>query len=247
MDCLLMNERIQLMNFLNTTPDLQDLVSNELLEKFKRFYNKVLKSLALKVIVCKGLTGMVIFNGPSRIENFHLFILENNIWRIALPEDRRDCEMAILNKYKLKSNLNSIVGFIGFENNKNYMVYKVKDTINTRSTGFRCDQSGKEKILKVLAEIEMEEEKGENKEKEEKGQGEGKEEEEEGQGEGKEEEATKKEMKQKKEKKEGAFELCVKQELLLRCFDYDKLNNKTWFLETESAIINEFEKKEKKK
>jgi hypothetical protein len=213
-DCLLMTERIQLMNYINSEPKLNEIVSIDLIDKFKRFYNKVQKSLALKIIVCKGLTGMVIFNGPSRIDNFHLFILENKIWRIALSEDRKDCEQAILNKYKLKSNLNAIVGFIGFENNKHYMVYKVKDTTNTRSTGFRCDQSGKEKIVKVLEEII-------NKDIE-------------------------KDM-EKGIKKEGAFELCVKQELLLRCFEFDKLDNKTWFLETESAIINEFEKKEKKK
>jgi hypothetical protein len=47
--------------------------------------------------------------------------------------------------------------------------------------------------------------------------------------------------------KDLAVELCVRQELTLRSFENQKLNNKRWFLDTETAIINEFEKKEKSK
>jgi hypothetical protein len=107
--------------------------------------------------------------------------------------------------------MNHYVGFIGFETNKKFMVYKVKDTENTRSTGFRCDQSGKEKIVKLLNDIEMED------------------------------------KYVTKGTKEGAFELCVRQEFTLRSFENQNLDNKTWFLDTETAIINEFEKKEKVK
>ena len=119
----------------------------------------------------------------------------------------------ILKKYKLKTNLNNYVGFIGFETNSKYMVYQVKDTINKRSTGFRCDQSGKEKIVKVLNDIESNIES----------------------------------ISTSKDKKDGGKELCVRQEFILRSFEHRKLNNKTWFLDTETAIINEFQKKEKPK
>ena len=91
------------------------------------------------------------------------------------------------------------------------MVYKIKDTENERSTGFRCDQSGKEKIIKLLNDIETDERYA------------------------------------PKVTKDGAFELCVRQEFTLRSFENQKLNNQTWFLDTETAIINEFEKKEKGK
>ena len=47
--------------------------------------------------------------------------------------------------------------------------------------------------------------------------------------------------------KEGALELCVRQELTLRSFNNQKLDGRTWFLDTETAIINEFQKKEKGK
>ena len=107
--------------------------------------------------------------------------------------------------------MNQYVGFIGFENNKKYMVYKVKDTKNERSTGFRCDQSGKDKIIKLLNDIEIDEKYA------------------------------------SKVTKDGAFELCVRQEFMLRSFEHQRLENKTWFLDTETAIINEFEKREKGK
>ena len=93
---------------------------------------------------------------------------------------------------------------------KKFMVYKVKDTNNLRSTGFRCDQSGKDKITKLLNDIESSD------------------------------------KYVSKEIKSGASELCVRQEFTLRSFEKQKKHNLTWFLDTETAIINEFEKKEKK-
>ena len=108
--------------------------------------------------------------------------------------------------------MNNNVGFIGFETNRKYMVYKVKDTTNTRSTGFRCDQSGKESVTEVLNNIE---------------------------------EGDKFSSKQTKE---GAFELCVRQEFTLRKKEKNESmgnNENIWFLDPETAIMNEFEKKEK--
>ena len=50
---------------------------------------------------------------------------------------------------------------------------------------------------------------------------------------------------QSKVTKDGDKLLCVRQELTLRGFQAQNLDNKTWFLDTETAIINEFQKKEK--
>ena len=89
------------------------------------------------------------------------------------------------------------------------MVYKVKDTVNERSTGFRCDQAGKEKVIATLNEIE-----GSDRFK-------------------------------NKETKDSSIELCVRQELTLRHLkEIDK--EKIWFLDTEKAIYNEFEKRDKR-
>ena len=90
------------------------------------------------------------------------------------------------------------------------MVYQVKDTENERSTGFRCDQSGKNKIIKLLNNIENDD------------------------------------RFTSKVTKDGAKELCVRQELTLRIFEDQHKDNKTWFFDTETAIINEFQKKEKR-
>jgi superfamily II DNA or RNA helicase len=207
-DSLMMNEKIDLLNYIYGNKNITNFYKNE---RIKRFFGKAKKYLMSKIIVAKGITGIVIFNGPSRVENLNIYILENNKWIESGQEDRRDLEDAILRKYKLKSNLNHYVGFIGFETNKKYMVYKVKDTENNRSTGFRCDQSGKDKIIKLLNEIESDDNYA------------------------------------PKVTKDGALELCVRQEFTLRSFEREKLNNKTWFLDTETAIINEFEKKEKLK
>jgi hypothetical protein len=207
-DSLMMDERIHLLNYIYGDEELETNLKNE---RLKRFFGKVKRYILSKIIVSKGLTGMIMFNGPSRVENLNIFVLENDKWIPAKPEDKRDLGEAILRKYRLKSNMNHYVGFIGFETNKKFMVYKIKDTENSRSTGFRCDQSGKDKIIKLLNDIESDEKYA------------------------------------SKGTKDGAFELCVRQEFTLRSFENQNLDNKTWFLDTETAIINEFEKKEKVK
>jgi hypothetical protein len=205
-DCLMMKERIDLLNYLNMKAKIE--TEDPI---FKRFLARINKYFMTKIISAKGLTGMLIFDGPSRKDNLNIFILKNNLWIPAEPEDKRDLHDAIIKKYKLRDNLNNYVGFIGFETNKKYMIYKVKNTENERSTGFRCDQSGKNKIMSVLNDIENE---------------------------GK---------YISKITKEGGFELCVRQEFTLRNLEYEKSEDKTWFLDTETAIISEFEKKEKLK
>ena len=67
------------------------------------------------------------------------------------------------------------------------MVYQIKDTENERSTGFRCDQSGKDKIITLLNDIEIDDRFA------------------------------------SKVTKDGAKELCVRQELTLRSFEKQKL------------------------
>jgi hypothetical protein len=211
-DSLMMNEKIDLLNYIYANKDLENTLANE---KLKNFYGKMKKYLSSKLIVSKGITAIVIFDGPSSIENLNIFVLDNNKWIPASPEDKLDLDKAISKKYELKSNLNNYVGFIGFETNKKYMVYQIKDTENKRSTGFRCDQSGKENIINLLNAIENNNRFA------------------------------------PKVTKDGAKELCVRQELTLRSFEKFKdkigVDQKTWFLDTETAIINEFQKKEKVK
>ena len=200
-DTLMMDEKVNLLNFIYS--DTFNGVKDE-----KQFYDKVHKYLLTKLVKGKGITGIVIFDGISRVSNFNIFVLNDNLWTKATPEDKLDLSNAILNKYKLKTNFNKYIGFIGFETNNKYMVYQVKDTTNTRSTGFRCDQAGKEKSIGIMNDIESND-------------------------------------RFSKATKESSKELCVRQELTLRSFQHSNLENKTWFVDTETAIINEFQKKEK--
>jgi hypothetical protein len=203
-DTLMMNEKISLMNYL-----LNPISVDGIKEKY--FLTKIKEYLMSKIIVAKGIHGIILFDGPSRTTNLNIFILDkqNKRWIPGQPEDKRDLEQAIVNKYAVKLNMNKYVGFIGFETNKKYMVYKIKDTENTRSTGFRCDQSGKIKIMKLLNEIENDE------------------------------------KYVSKQTKDNANELCVRQEFTLRYYNSIEYDNFVWFVDTETAIINEFEKKEK--
>ena len=114
-----------------------------------------------------------------------------------------------MKKYTIINKLNKFVGFIGFETGNKNMIFKIKNTLNYRSTGSRCIQAGKSKIMNILNDIE-----GYEKFK-------------------------------KKETKEGVIELCIRQEFILREYDRIQKDDKTWFLNTESAILHEFEKREK--
>ena len=202
-DTLMMNERVALLNFIYANKNsVED-------PMFKKFISDVRIYLLSKQISYKNLSAMVIYDGPSNASNLNIFVLRDNVWVEAEPEDKRVLSDKIAEKYELKQNLNKYVGFIGFETNKKYMVYKVKDTTNSRSTGFRCDQSGKEKVIDVLNEIENDD------------------------------------KFKSKVTKDSAVELCIRQELTLR--QYQRRDpSKIWFLDTEAAIYNEFEKRDKK-
>ena len=56
-------------------------------------------------------------------------------------------------KYAQIDNFNQYVGFIGFEDKIKYMVFKAKDTLQSRNKGSRCDQAGKQKTLELLNKI----------------------------------------------------------------------------------------------
>ena len=208
-DTLMLEDRIDLMNFIWNNKNYNTLTTES---NFKLFANNVQKYLHAKIIEYKKIKAMVIYNGILSIDDLQIFVLTGNEWLPAEPEDKLTLSPEIDRRYKLKEkdNLNTYVGFIGFENSKKYMVYKVKDTRNERSTGYRCDQSSKEKVIDVLNEIE-----------------------------GYDKFAN-------KTTKDSAVELCVRQELTLRHKQKQEENDTIWFLETEIAIYNEFEKKEKR-
>ena len=221
-DTLIFQDRIDLMNYLILDPDSQN-------EKTKDdFINLIREYLQTKELYSKirKLTYVVIFDGPSKqykdvdekgnsIGNLNIFILRAKKWVPAEAEDKRDLEQAITSEYKLKadskSQMNDKVGFMGFETNHKDMVFKIKDTTNSRSYGYRCIQAGKgKKIIDTLEELES---------------------------------VNPLLERSDTEAKDSVFELCIRIELLLRIYQAEKMDGKMWFIDTERAIFNQFEKK----
>lgn len=158
---------------------------------------------------------------------------DNNIWNEAGPEDQRllfeDMNKVIKNnkinsrekemmediiKFEI-TKYNNIVGFIGYEKNNNYLIFKTKDINSKRDTGARCDEAGKSKTIDLLNRIIGEEK------------------------------YTKENTKLKKDddgnilrEAIGQVELCVLEELIMRYFNVIRKNGKKWFFTPEMAIYH---------
>ena len=228
-DSLRFQDRIDLMNYLISEQDTNKDTNKEK-EDFTNLIRKYLKTKEYYAEKSK-LTYVVVFDGPSKqykdivdekgktTGNLNIFILRAKKWVPAEPEDKRDLEQPIIDNYKfkkdIKSQMNDNVGFIGFETNHKDMVFKIKDTTNSRSYGYRCIQAGKgKKIIDTLEELE-----------------------------------SKHPLlaRSDTDAKDSVFELCIRIELLLRIYQEEKVEGKMWFIDTERAIFNQFEKKEKEK
>jgi hypothetical protein len=199
LDSLMDHEKIELLNYLNI-----NCKENNLTKERDLFIIKIKKYFCDKIIHGNNITAIILFDGPSRINNLKVYILKNNKWINAEPEDIRDITPFINDKYKLQTNLNTFVGFMGFEDKNKYMIFKVKDTSKVRHTGSRCDQAGKKKTIDLLNDIIGE-------------------------------------KKYTKENTRGIVqqELCILQEFILRNNERNKKDGKTWFLNTELAVIND--------
>ena len=117
-----------------------------------------------------------------------------------------------------KDEYNKIVGFIGYEKNYRYLVFKTKDMTLPRHTGTRCDEAGfktSEYLNDMIGRNEYNKES--NKLKKDK-QG---------------------NIIQYKRTHE---ELCVTHELLMRYYHADDINGKKWFLTPEMALYYELYK-----
>jgi hypothetical protein len=208
-ELLIYDDKVALLNYIYSL----DHIENGSLEWFiKEYFER-------KTIVTKNLTAIILYKLNKRII---LLLNKDNKWVEAEPEDERELAMTkevktILN-FDIKD-YNKIVGFIGYEKNNRYLIFKTKDMESTRDTGARCDESGKEKTMNKLNAII-----GEKK-------------------------FTNENTKQEKDKDGnvtreaiGHVELCVLQEFILRYYDAIKKDNKKWFLSPEMAIYHKLYK-----
>jgi hypothetical protein len=200
-ETLMYVDKIELFKYLHLTSEK---CNN--LEKTDIFLMKIQKYFCDKIIRTQRLTAIVLFDGPSRVNNIKINVLDKkNKWRLAEPEDIRELGPIINEKYKPSTNYSHFVGFIGFEEKLKYMVFKIKDATKQRHTGSRCDQSGKKKTIDLLNTI-----------------------------------LEKEHFTKDNTRGTVQQELCIYQEFLLRKLEKEKKNNKTWFLNPELAIINNF-------
>jgi hypothetical protein len=140
-----------------------------------------------------------------------VMILSGKIWVDAQSEDILDLTAEINAKYKIQpSEFNKIVGFIGYENKNKYLVFKVKNTEKGRNTGARCDESRKSNKLEILNELSGPDKDGKEK--------------------------------YTKDTTRGIVqaELCSMQEFLFRYNNKNKKNGKIYFLDFETASMNDF-------
>ena len=164
-------------------------------------------------IITKKFTVFIMYNLNKRLI---MILNENNNWVEAEPEDQFEIAAAKEVKEYLSMNkdeYNKIIGFIGYEKNNRYLVFKTKNMESERDSGARCDEAGKEKTIQKINVI-----LGETK-------------------------FTNENTKVKKDAEGniiseavGHTELCVFQEFILRYFNSIKKNDKKWFLTPELSI-----------
>jgi superfamily II DNA or RNA helicase len=202
-EILLFQDKLDLMNYIYS---LSEIKNNTLEFMIKNYFER-------KSIKTKNQNAIMLYD----LNNLKIMILnEKNMWIEAEPEDQNEFENTKEVKDILEYTLNdynNIVGFIGFEKNYKYLIFKTKDMLSKRDTGARCDESGKTKTIQILNKIIGEEK------------------------------YTKENTKIIKDEKGdilqeaiGQVELCIWQEFILRYYDKIKQNNKKWFITPELAI-----------
>jgi hypothetical protein len=166
-------------------------------------------------IITKNITAFIMFKLNKRVI---MMLDENNRWIEAEPEDQREIASSKQAKDFLAFNpeeYNRIVGFMGYEKNNKYLVFKTKDMNSKRDTGARCDEATKNKNLSKINEIiGIEKYTNENTKIIKDGDG------------------------NVLQEAVGNVELCVLEEFILRYFNESREKGKKWFLTPEMAIYH---------
>jgi hypothetical protein len=204
-ECLLYNDKLSLMNYIYSLENINE--NNDIVE----YYSK--KYFQEKSVVTTNFTCFMLYE----LNKQKLMILnENNKWVEAEPEDKREILSSPegIKSFTFNDKLyNKNIGFIGYEKQNKYLVFKTKDITSKRDTGARCDEAGKEKTIKKINDII-----GEIK-------------------------YTSENTKLQKDANGRVIsesinhnELCIIEEFILRYYNKIKKNNLKWFLTSEMAI-----------
>jgi len=197
-ELLLFPEKLELLNYIYSLETIEE----ESMEKMiKDYFTDI-------TIVTSEYKAIILYD--LNIER--IMILTNGKWTDAIPYDIEQLKMTPNLQELEKSEYNKLIGFMGYEKNHKYLVFKTKDMTLPRHTGTRCDEAGfktSEYLNDMIGKNEYNKES--NKLKKDK-QG---------------------NIVQYKRTHE---ELCVTHELLMRYYHADNVNDKKWFLTPEQAI-----------
>lgn len=211
-ELLLFDEKIELMNYIYSVDKLtKDSFEWNIKQYFVR--NSITAQIMKKNIVKETF----IVNIMYKLNQEKIMILnDSNKWVEAEPEQKRKISTSVEIQKVLTFKLdeyNKLVGFVGYEKNNTYLVYKTKDMTSTRDRGARCDESGKDKAITILNSI-----LGEKK-------------------------YTNENTRQQKDADGNLIhettshqELCVIQEFILRYYERIHKDSKKWFLTPDLAI-----------
>jgi superfamily II DNA or RNA helicase len=145
-DMLAFNEKVELLNYLYSL----DIVDERSFEGLAKEY------LDKKILKTSTLTAIILYDMDKR--KILKLDEKKNKWVDAEPEDIKDLTSIIKESFSIKtSDFNNLVGFIGSDDKKKFMVFKLKNMKEKRHTGARCDQKTKAKILESMNDIEGEE------------------------------------------------------------------------------------------
>ena len=212
-DELNLKEIMIVLNILYDNPSTNEKYNKE--ELFKH----IKKYMREKIIVGKNNINGFLFQEKS-IQILIVTTAKNKgkgKWHIAESEDEKDLkEVIAMKKNNIMTNLNNIIGFMGNFKNENYVVFKLKNTLNERDIGLRCDQlSSKTRGREILNTI-VGEEKYTN------------------------------DWVEDKKNKKTLIKICIIQEVYLRFFERDRKNQKRWFLNPAESVLTNIDKKVKK-
>jgi superfamily II DNA or RNA helicase len=145
-DMTLFHEKVAILNYLYSL----EIVDERSFEALAKAY------LDKKILKTGVLTAIILYDADKR--KILKFNDRKNKWVDAEPEDIKDLSSAIKESFSINvADFNNFVGFIGSDDKKKFMSFKLKNMKEKRHTGARCDQKSKSKILEIMNIIEGEE------------------------------------------------------------------------------------------
>lgn len=206
-DLLLFEEKVLLIDYIYSLKNIKSGSVESLVKEY--FERKIIPTRNFKAIIFYNLNKIKI-----------MMLNENDVWVLMGPEDQKELAREAKDILEFRrEDYNKIVGFMGYEKNNRYFIFKTKDMDSSRDTGARCDEAGKEKTITILNKIIGSER------------------------------YNKENTKLIKDADGNIIqevmshtELCVLQELLLRYFDIIKRDDLKWFLTPEMAIYHKLYK-----